>query len=168
MELLRELIEINEANKVLSESVVEYLSTVLGHLKTKEYQDLFNADAPLVKIDNLAMIIAGLKVLSDHEIRSTLTVDDVRINPNSSMQVYNILNSVPKDGKGTPKLTIDVFKALSKVSPKHYAEERVKLKALKSKKDAERQKAIADLEKVAEKVTKMFAKIQAIAHGDDE
>jgi hypothetical protein len=150
-----------EVGNVLSESIVEYLATVLGHLKSKEQHDLFNTENPLIKVDQLASVIAGLKVLSDHEIRSTLTVDDVRINPNSSIQMFNLLNSVPKNGKGTPKLTIDVFKALAKIAPRHFAEERVRMKALKSKNESERTKAIAELEK-------MFNKVRSIAHGEDE
>lgn len=157
-----------EVGNVLSESIVEYFSTVIAHLKSKEHHDLFNKEAPLIKLDQLASIIAGLRILADHELRSNLTQDDVRINPNSSRQLFNLLDSITKNGKGVPKLTLDVFKSLAEVFPRRFTEEKERLKALKSKNESERNKAISDLERLADKVGMMFNKVRSIAHGDIE
>lgn len=156
----------NGVREVLSESIVEYFSTVLANLKSKDSSALFNQDAPLVKIDQLASLVAGLKVLSDFEQRQNLTKDEIRINPNNSMQLFNLLNSIPKNGKGTPKLTLDVFNALAKVAPKTFKSELERLKGLK--KDSTRKQLTAELDKFSEKVSVMFKKVKAIAHGDEE
>lgn len=167
MELLKELISINE-NQVICESVTEYLATVIAYLKSKKYEDLFNAESSLIDIDQLASIVASLKVLSDIEHRSILTKDDIHINPNSSHQLYDFMDSIPKNGRGTPHLTLKVIKALKDVAPKTFNLEKQKLKGLKTKNDAERGKLTTELEKFASNVSQMFNKVRSISHGEED
>jgi len=169
MELLKELIKIREANdEVLCESVTEYLATVIAYLKSKKHEDLFNTEKPLIKVDHLASIVAGLRVLSDIEHRSILTKDDIHINPNNSHNLYDFMDSFPKNGKGTPALTLKVLKALKEVSPKTFASELQKFKGLKTKNDAERGKLTTELEKFAANVGTMFNKVRSIHNGDED
>ena len=164
MELLKELTLIH-ADRQLSESVVDYLSTAVANLKTKPTAALFDKETPLVNIKQLAGIIAGVRLLSDHEVRSTLSREDIHINPNSSHKLYDLLDSITKNGKGIPKLTLDVFTALREVSPKTFDAELEKLKGLKSEK--ERQHLVTELEKVTSRVKEMFQKVKAISDGDE-
>jgi hypothetical protein len=78
------------------------------------------------------------------------------------------MDSIPKNGRGTPHLTLKVIKALKAAAPKIFNDERQRYKGLKTKNDAERGKLTTELEKFASNVSQMFNKVRSISHGEED
>jgi len=154
-------------DEVLSESIIEYLSMINAQLKSKKREELFSGDKPLINLDQLASIVAGVKVLGNKTYRQAMTKDDIGINPNSSHQLLDLLDSIPKDGKGVPKLTDQVFYALKHVAPGVFKTEAEKLKLLSTKDDGARNRAISDFSAFVTKVSQLFNKVKTISSGDE-
>lgn len=142
-----------EISEVLAESISDYLATSLAQLKHEKDVDL----------DRLAEIVAGLKVLAKPEHRETMTKDDIGINPNSFKELFDLLKSVPKDGKNPPKLVNDVFTALKAVAPSLHKKTREELEVLKSGEKAERDQMINKLTAFFTKANQLFMKLKTRA-----
>lgn len=146
----------------LSESINDYMAVTIAQLKNKKPEELFKGSNPMINLENLASIIAGLKVISNREYRGAMTAKDIGINPNSAKELYKLLDDVAKDGKN-PKDVEDVFRALKTMAPTMYKKEVEALEDLKSEDDAKRKEAITSLVTFATKIGQTFGKIKAAA-----
>lgn len=137
---------------MLAEAITDYLSTAIAKLKAKKNSSL---DQSEVDLDQLASIMAGMKVLGTKEYRQAMTKDDLGIDPNNAEDLYKVLSSIPKDGKNIPKLTHEVFSALKELAPKVFKTEREALNGLGSE---DRDQTIAKISTFASKVNQAFSK----------
>ena len=151
---------IETLNKVLTESVSDYLSLAIARLKSKKPEELFLPGSYAHDLDQLAEVIAGLKVLANAEHRDTLTKDDLGINPNSYADLYKLLQSIPRDSQNWPKLTDAVFKALKTIAPGIFKKTRQELEILKDGSSGERKELIAKIEGFAKDVNELFYKVK--------
>jgi len=147
----------------LFENVNDYLSLTLTKINNKKPQDLFKAGPDMLDLDHLAMIITGLKIVSNPDYRAGLTKQDVGINPNDAKELFNLLNQVDKQGKDQSSV-MNVFKALCKLAPQGLKNERTKLDIFKTGDDAERKHEAQELQKLVVKVGQMFNKIRTAAN----
>lgn len=145
---------------LLSESISDYMSTVLAKLKAKKPEELFDGDKPEISLDRLASLVAGLKVLGTSSYRQAMTKDDLGIDPNNVKDFAKLLDSIPRDGKNIPQLTVAVFTALKVIAPKIFKTEREAMDKLKSDQASERTAKIADLQKFSDQVNKIFKSVR--------
>lgn len=145
------LFELREqVGTILGESISDYLAVALAQLKNGKTPDL----------DQLAELIAGLKVLSHSDHRESLTRDDIGINPNNMKELFNVLNGVTKDGKNMPKLTAEMFAALKSIAPSMYRKTREELATLEKGEKAAKEQLIRKIEAFAMKANQLFYKIK--------
>lgn len=135
---------------VLGESISDYFAMALAQIKNGKTPDL----------DQLAELIAGLKVLSHADHRESMTRDDIGINPNNMKELFNVLNGVTKDGKNMPKLTADMFAALKSIAPSMYRKTREELEVLEKGEKAAKEQLTRKVEAFATKVNQLFYKLK--------
>ena len=149
-----------QIGELLAESISDYLSLVVARLKSKTKEELFLPGAYKLDLDQLAEVIAGLKILSNAEHRETMTKDDIGINPNSYKDLYTLLKSVPRDGKNLPRLTGDVFTALKGIAPSIFKKTRQELEILETGSTGERKNLIDKISKFSTEINQMFYKVK--------
>lgn len=148
-------------NLILLETVNDYLSLVAAQIKNKKPADLFkDGDPKALDLDHLALIVTGLKIVSNPDYRGAVTKKDIGINPNDAKELFNVLNQVDKMGKDDQAVT-NVFKALCKLAPQGLKKERAELDVFKTGSDAERNHELQELQKLVTKVSQMFSKLRA-------
>lgn len=135
---------------LLSESISDYLALTLALLKNGHPVDL----------DQLAQFMSGLKVIGDPEHRNSMTKDDIGINPNNVKELFNILNTITKDGKNVPRTTADVFVALKSITPSLFKKVRSELEVLEKGTKSEKEQQIRKIQAFATKVNQLFYKIK--------
>lgn len=135
---------------LLSESISDYLSSVIASLKNDEQVDL----------DQVAEIISGLRIIGDPDHRESMTKDDIGINPNNFKELFNTLNSVTRDRKNMPKMTGEVFTALKSISPSMFKKTKAELDVLETGTRAEKAQQIQKLKDFASDVNHLFYKLK--------
>lgn len=135
---------------LLAESISDYLSRTIAMLKNDKQVDL----------DQLAEFISGLTAIGDDENRISMTKADIGINPNDFKELFNTLNSVTKDGKNMPRMTIDVFNALKSITPSQFKKTREELSILENGTKGEKEQVIRKVQAFATKVNQFFYKIK--------
>ena len=148
----------------LYESINDYLSMTSAQLKTKKPQDVFKeGDPKAVDLDHLALIVTGLKIISNPDYRAGITKRDVGVNVNDAKELFNLLNQVDKFGKDQPAIA-NVFKALCNLAKPALKKQREELEILKVGDDAQRKHTIQELDKLISKASQMFNKIKTSAN----
>jgi len=144
----------------LDENVVDYLALVYGKLKNKKPEELFGANAKDgINLDQLALIITGLKIIAEPDYRAGITKRDVGVNVNDAKELYNFLNQVDKQGHNQSSIE-NVFKALAKLAGPSLKKQRQELEVLKLGDDAERQHMAQNIQKLQNKTSQIFNKIR--------
>ena len=135
---------------LLSESISDYLALTLALLKNGHPVDL----------DQLAQFMSGLKVIGDPEHRSSMTKDDIGFNPNNFKELFNILNTITKNGKDVPRTTADVFVALKSITPSLFKKVRAELEVFEKGTKSEKEQQIRKIQAFSTKVNQLFYKIK--------
>ena len=139
-----------ELGNLLSESISDYLSNVIALLKNDSKVDL----------DQLAEFISGLKLLGSDEYRGSMTTADIGMNPNNFKELFQTLNSIPKNKADLPRATANVFLSLKTLAPSGFKKAREELKPFEDGSKSEKAQLIIELQKFATNVNKFFYKIK--------
>jgi len=145
----------------LSEAINKHLNNAVIALKSRDETDATDKG---VDLDQLASLIAGLKVLSKDTYRSAMTKDDIGINPNNAKELFGLLDKVPD--KAQAKLSgpsAEVFTALAALAPSLLKKERDELAGLLDKDANKRRAAVNQLHAFATKVDQMYSKAHTSA-----
>jgi hypothetical protein len=117
-----------------------------------------------IDLEQLASLIAAVKVLSKEDYRSTMTRDDIGINPNSAQELFNFFDSVPDNFKEKLNhLPQEVVASISYLAPKIKRAELEKLEQLESRDEDERREAEQYLKTFAAKLDLAFNKVRSAA-----
>lgn len=143
-----------ELRATLVESINRRLSAAVAALKSREPTDMGDRG---IDLDQLAVVITGLKVLANTEYRDVITKDDVGINPRDSKELFKLLDKVPDKAsiELDPK-ELGVFKSLAALAPKLLADQRAEMAKLVSKDEGERKSAVSRLASLALKVETLY------------
>lgn len=136
--------------EILGESITDYLGQIMVRLKKGD--DLTDDE-----LEQVAALLAGMKVLSIPQYRQAMTKNDIGINPNSVTDLYNLLNKIPRDGK-FDALTKQVFHALQTIAPSIFKKELTDIKELSGATREERDQVIAKLNSMFTKINQAFSK----------
>ena len=166
-EFLIEAALVQTRNYVISnlfENVNEYLSLTMAKFKNKTAEQTSKVGSPeYIDLDHLAIIITGLKILSNTDYRAGIDKRDIGINPNDAKDLFGLFDKIDKNGND-PTEVVNVFKALIKIAPAGYDAQRKELDVFKSGDDSQRNKAIQELQKLLLKVTQIFNKVRTSAN----
>jgi hypothetical protein len=145
----------------LAESINKHLTSAVALFKARDDED---ASDKGVNLDQLAQLIAGLKVLSKREHRDVITKDDVGVDPNNAKDLFALLDKIPdKPTAEVAKPQAEVFTALAALAPSLLKKEREELELLVDKDSAKRHAAISKLSSFATKVDQMFNQFHTAA-----
>lgn len=145
----------------LAESVNKHLSNAVVALKSRGDDDATDKG---IDIDQLASIIAGLKVLGKKEYRGAMTKDDIGINPNNAKELFSLLDKVPdKPQAELAGVQKEVFTALAALAPSLLKKEREELAQLTDKDPNKRRAGVQALSSFAAKVDSMYRQLHTSA-----
>lgn len=155
-----------EIKNKLSEAINKHLQTAAAQLSNRGATD---KSLKGIDIDQLASIIAGMKVLSKNEYRDAMTKDDIGINLRNSKEFFSMLDQIPDaPASELTGLSKEVINSLTHVAPSIKRAELVQLNKLISNDPAERKGAEAYLKAIALKIDGMYAKIKTLASAPEK
>jgi deoxyribodipyrimidine photolyase len=151
---IRRVVEVH-----LLEDVNQYLALTLAQIKNKKKEDLKTID-----LDHLTAVIVGLKVLSNSELRQSLSKNDIGIQPNDPKEIFKLFTDVSKDSKD-PAYVKKVFDVIAKLTPTAMKKQRSELDKLSSDSDSEKQNVVRDIEQFMHKVSQAYGKLRQSTAG---
>ena len=145
----------------LIENINDFLSQTIAKLNNKKPDEIFKSDNPFaINLDHLAIIMTGLRIISNPDYRTAITKDDVGMNPNDAKDLINVLNQIDKNGKDSIAV-LNIFKALCKMAPNVLKKQREELNVLQAGDDATRKQEIQKLQRFATLTSQIFNKVQS-------
>jgi hypothetical protein len=145
-------------NFPLFEAINSYMAKAVAALDARPEGDHGAAGVDIIGLTNM---LTTFKVISNRELRSSITKDDVGFDPNDVNDLFNVLNKVPDSPKA--KLPSDVdkfFKDVAGLASKIKKGELTNVKGLVSSDEAERKKSIAYLKQYSTKVDQLYNKLK--------
>lgn len=145
----------------LSEAINKHLLTAAVALGNRSDSDKSTKG---IDIDQLASIIAAMKIIAKAEYREVMTKDDIGINPRNAKELFGVLDKIPDaPAAELTGLSKEVINALVHLAPTLKKAEAEKLAGLTSSDPAERAEAVVYLKQFATKVDQSFTKVRAAA-----
>jgi len=148
----------------LAEAINKHFTSTVAALKARDDEDTSDRG---INLDQLATIIAGLKVIGKSEYRDVMTKDDIGINPNNARELFSLLDKVPDKPQAELAGTqAEVFSSLAALAPSLLKKERAELALLTDKDANKRRTAVNQLSAFASKVDSMYNKVHTAATED--
>lgn len=115
-------------------------------------------------LEQLADVITALKLLTNADYRDAMTRNEVGIDPNNAQELLKMLDTIPSDpSKVLPSKTKEFVKAVALMAKSMRAKELESLQKLRSKSQSERDKAHAELGRLASGVSAALERLRAKA-----